>query len=259
MGLDVYLYDAAEAEILAKWDAYDALSDSDETTQEELEAAKPSEACPYGSAVPSHQHPEHYFNRRYLRSSYNDGGFNNAVPEFTGTNHGLYWIFDPLERDWDGGSGHLSPADLPALAKCRERALQVVEELRACSPLRTLEKSSCTGPAEHLWHTLPTADEVLAWYREEAAKNAASPRPSYFGESYSNAKGLVFGFAKGLEVLAVTLGRDVLGRPAAVLVFRPSGEALESYVQSAEIVVEFIEEAIMLVEQGGSAYMRWSG
>jgi hypothetical protein len=52
-----------------------------------------------------------------------------------------------------------------------------------------------------------------------------------------------FGFAKGLEVLVAAIGVGILGTPAAVLVCRLPQEGLGSYVQSAEIVAEFCDEA----------------
>jgi hypothetical protein len=260
MGLDIYLYtreqfEANERHDLAsnafyEWDDYDSLSDDE---RNRLSAEIPE--YKHYEDVPSARYPDHLFNRRYLRSSYNDGGFNRAVPDLTGTDHGLYWIFAPLGREWDGDSGVLITDDLPRLREAQKRAEQVVGELLSCDPIRVLSETPVLGEREHMWSSLPDEDQVLAWYRDEKAQHGSRGDDG----GYSNDKGLVLGFSRGLEVLAVTLGVDLLGRPAAILVYRQEKESLDSYVQSAEIVVEFCDEAVALVERDGSAQMVWSG
>src|ERR1700759_2932071 len=90
MGLDVYLYpalDAAQNDASAKAeDAFYSRPDYDQLTKEERDAARAAYP-PYAYArdVPSGLYPDHLCNRRYLRSSYNNGGFNHAVPEMIGT------------------------------------------------------------------------------------------------------------------------------------------------------------------------------
>lgn len=256
MGLDVYLYtrDQESANNLhskaseAYYERYDSLTESEREAQR-------AELPPYVgyTSVPSKAHPEHLFNRRYLRSSYNGGGFNRAVPEMTGQDHDLGWIFESVRVD-DQYEIELTAASISALEGARKRALQVADELRSCDPLRTMAESPMLGSRDHMWSELPTEEQVLDWYRAEKAKNGN--RDEHFGESYSNAKGTVLGFRKGLEVLGVTLGRDVLGRPAAVIVYR--SEAVDSYIQSAEITAEFCDEAIALIKQDGSCFIHWS-
>lgn len=268
MGLDIYLYTAAEA---AANDAHDAASnafyerpDYEKLTEDERRAAYKA-LPPYApqTDVPSERYPEHLFNRRYLRSSYNGGGFNRAVPDFVGADHSLYWIFEPMKREWDSeDNGDLNVLDLRLLRQCRERAEQVVEELRACDPMRVMTESPIFGDREHMWSKLPSEDQVLDWYRQEKATHAspeARARAHWQDGGYSNAKGLVLGFDEGFEVLAITLGADPLGRPAAAVVYRPNQDAIDSYVQSAEIIVEFIDEALGLIEKDGSARISWSG
>lgn len=260
MGLDIYLCSrdqaaandahAAASNVVYGRSDYDQLTDAQ---RDDLHKAIPPYA-PSGD-VPSERYPDHLFNRRYLRSSYNGGGFNRAVTDFVGADHDLYWIFEPMGREWDGDDGIITETDVPALRKARKRAEQVADELRAADPLRVMSESPMLGDRDHMWSRLPGEHEVLAWYRDEKARHADRAD----GDGYANAKGLVLGFAKGLEVLAVTLCRDVLGRPAAAVVYRPDGETVESYVQSAEIVVEFCDEAIALIERDGSARMSWSG
>jgi hypothetical protein len=268
MGLDVSLAERAHKEASdlheKAWDEwYERFKDTPDDDPEKV-AAKAA-IPPYESRpdVPSERYPEHLFNRRYLRSSYNPGGFNHAVPDFLGSagsseypheRGSLYWIFEPVLTDPDEYTHELTEATIPALEAAKARALQVADELRKCDPLRTMSESLMLGDRDHMWHTPPTEAEVLAWYREEKARNANQPSP--FGEGYSNAKGLVLGFSEGTEVLALAVGRSPLGHPAAIAVYRAD---VTSYVESAEITAEFCDEAIMLIRRDGAAFMHWSG
>lgn len=258
MGLDIYLYTRAQAEANERYEkASEAFYEREDWPSEE-ERTKAREALPpyeTQTDVPSERHPDHLFNRRYLRSSYNNGGFESAVPDMVGENHGLYWIFEPVRLD-DQYEVELTEASIPALETAKSRALQVADELRACDPLRTCDATAMVGPQDHLWSDWPSEDQVLTWFREERERHAASP----FGDGgYSNAKGTVFGFDRGMEVLALTAGRGVLGGPAAIAVFRLDDEVKQSYVASAEITAEFCDEAIGLIRKDGSCSMHWSG
>lgn len=275
MGLDIYLWTvedyAASQAHYAAWDAmfesvpdWNALSDAEKD-------AKRAELPPDVSHtdVPSTRYPDHLFNRRYLRSSYNSGGFNHAVPDMLATNEtgtyphqygSLYWIFEPMDREWDGDDGLITGADVPKLLQARARAEEIAEKLKAADPLRTGTASGMLGDRDHLWSRPPSEAEVLAWYREEKERNGG--RKSPFGDEdggYSNAKGTVFGFESGMEILAATATVGILGQPAAIFVYRMGKEGVESYVQSAEIVVEFIDEALALIERDSMAHLSWSG
>lgn len=252
MGLDVYLYPAADAAAnKAHNDASNAFYDRPDYEQltedqrKELRAAIP----PYVTQkdVPSERYPDHLFNRRYLRSSYNGGGFNNAVPQFVGSDHGLYWIFEPMNREWDGDDGMLSAADVPLLAECRKRAEQVAGELRECDPLSAISVSSNVFAEPQT----TSKDEALAWAR-------ATLKEPRSGGWWSNLTGEFFG-ESGPKLIAACPGRGTFGEPAVHLVYRAESDAIQSYIQSAEITVEFIDEAVSLIERDGTAQMSWSG
>lgn len=260
MGLDIYLntrdrHEADQQYFEAEKNVYDrpdwgSLSDGE---KQALEATIP----PYQSheIVPSRQYPEHFFNRRYLRSSYNNGGFNRAVPDMTGQDHDLYWIFEPLDRDLESGDINLTRDDIGKLKECSKRAEQVASEIDHCDALRVTEATMHLGEASHMWAAPPNDNQVLEWYRNERDK----PRAPDDDGGYSNAKGLVVGFKKGMEVLAVTLGQNCLGRPCAYLVYRLDQESIDYYRQSAEITAEFCDEAIELIKRDGTAHIMWSG
>lgn len=260
MGLDIYLYTKAQAEAN---DAYEKASDAhyereDWPSDEERERAHEAlPKCELATDVLSEKYPDHLFNRRYLRSSYNGSGFERAVPEMVGQDHGLYWIFEPVKLA-DQYDVELTEASLPALEQAKARALQVAQEIRDCDPLRTTSVTAHFGHREHMWHEPPSEEQALAWYREEKAKNADRDNP-FGGEGYSNAKGGVFGFAEGMEVLGATIGQNILGMPSAILIFRMGREGLDSYIQSAEITAEFCDEAITLIRRDGGCSMHWSG
>jgi hypothetical protein len=262
MGLDVYLLtkvekaadDAHEAAFDAWWETAKDLEGDERDASRKAANIPPGAGC---TEVPSERYPKHLFNRRYLRSSYNGGGFNRAVPDFLGEDKGLYWMFEPVRGESDEYEFEMTDGSVKALEEVKARALEVAEALRTCDPLRVESAGVMTGLAEHMWSELPTEEQVLAWYREEAAKHADRMKDDMFGEGYSSAKGTVFGFTEGLEVLALTTGRNFLGGQA-IVVYRPKREVLESYVQSAEITAEFCDEAIELIRKDGSALLHWS-
>lgn len=260
MGLDVYLYTRAQNEASEKYDAaIEAFYDRQDWPSEEVKEAARKELPSWEghTDVPSERYPDHLFNRRYLRSSYNGSGFNRSVPDMVGEEHGLYWIFEPV-RLGDEYETELTAASVEPLKEVKKRALRVAEELRTCDPIRTMSEGLMLGSHDHMWHTPPSEDDVLAWYREQQAEHAGREVPSPFGESYSNAKGLLLGFTAGTEVLALVAGRSVLGAPAAIAVYRLDKEAVDSYVQSAEIIAEFCDEATALIEADGSCFLHWS-
>jgi hypothetical protein len=315
VGLDISLYTKAEreqsdrhhAEWSALWDRKEAGEITEGQFDEERKTITGYARC---ADVPSEKHPDHLFNRRYLRSSYNGSGFNRAIPDFLeaedATLEGIFapvWEADstPLviatvieeseetalavpdetpdddqaeevdEEDEDRRGepgGWIDQRHIGALGTAKQRALTIAERLRTCDPLRVEAiHGPILGDRDHLWSQLPTDDEVLAWFRSEQAKREAmkaereaagkSLDDGWLTGGYSNAKGTVFGFTEGMDVLAVTVGRDVIGRPAPMIVYR--SKAVDSYIESAEIVAEFCDEAIGLIQQDGTAYVSWSG
>lgn len=268
MGLDIYLYTAAQAEANrahnAASEAYYGRDDYDTLSQEvkdRLHAAIPEYAGQ--TDVPSERYPEHHFNRRYLRSSYNGSGFNRAVPDFTGQDHGLYWIFKPMGREWDGDEGTLTVADLPKLEECRKRAEQVAEELRGSDRLRVITVSANQFSGAD-W--LRTDDaKALALVRESISSRGdrvdsggwwSSRDLDWFGGTLK----LIAAVPGGEESFASKLrGDGPQAWPCVHLVYKAEDEGFESYVQSAEIVAEFCVEAARLIEADGSAQMSWSG
>jgi len=271
MGLDIYLFPADAA---AKRKLYDDASEAlyeegpdgktprDLMTDDEYKAWSAEHRYTPHEDFPSAAYPSHLFNRRYLRSSYNDSGFNHKVPDLLGTageaeypnaRGSLYWIFEPMGREWDGDEGTLTSADVAPLRAARARAVEVVDGLKASDRIgvTTVSPNLFGGPPKLRDH------DALAMYREHMATRTGAFADD--GGSYSTNGGdlNVFG-GKGLTILAAIPGMDTF-TPGVHLIFRMEDEAFDSYVQSAEIVIEFCDEAIMLIERDGSCEMSWSG
>lgn len=253
MGLDIYLYTDAEQK---QNDAYEKASEEfyggdREHTEEEREAFREQWQYAMATDVPSRKHGEGTLNnRRYLRSSYNGGGFNNAVPQMLDREASYYWIFEGIQPDQEPDI-ELTAASIPALEAARDRAEKIAADLRELSApvqVMTVSHNAFRAPSPK------TSDEALAWYREQAAKDNTA-----FGEGgWSNADGHFFG-GSPVEVVAAVPGASVLGEPGVHLVYRLDGDAAGHYAQSADITAEFTEEAIELIRKDGAVHMHWSG
>lgn len=248
MGLDVHLYTRAQHR---QNEAYSATFDiEDEDAATAARALLPNDGYSLAEEVASRAYPGHLFNRRYLRSSYNASGFDRIVPTLLGDpNVTLEGLFAPVHQP-DRYETVLAAKHVDGLREVAKRALGVASMLSACNPLITGTTGPLIGSAEHLWDRLPDESQVLEWAREELAKE------KHTFHSYETAKGSIYG--DGLEVVAITAGQSYR-RPVAIYVYRMSQEALDTYVQSAEIVAEFCEEAIDLIERDGSCVLSWSG
>lgn len=268
MGLDVYLHTAAQAAQNAAYDkaceewwaeGADGESPRDRATEDERKAWSASYSYTSYDDVPSEEFPDHLFNRRYLRSSYNGGGFNHAVPDLLGTSAdeypnakgSLYWIFEPMGREWDGDEGALTDADLPKMGACQDRALEIHAALAASDRLRvtTVSPNMFGVPSRRTDH------QALAMYRTHVAERG---REIEAGDWYSTAGGDLNVYGGGLSILAAIPGMDTF-TPGVHLIYRMEGDAFDSYVQSAKITAEFCAEAIMLIKRDGSCKMSWSG
>lgn len=261
MGLDIYLYTAIDA---AQNDAHDKAStafyerpDYDSLGEDERKAIRDA-LPPYvpHADVRSHSHPGHLFNRRYLRSSYNGGGFNHAVPqllassgekEYPHERGSLYWIFEPMGREWDGDEGELTHDDIDKLLLCKGRAEEIVGLLAESDRLRV------TSVSPNIFSARPTStdDDALKMYRNELPLR--DPETWYSKGTDLNV------FGNGMTLLAAVPGKGTFGEPAVHLIYRPADEGIDSYIQSAEIVVEFCDEAIALIQRDGGARISWSG
>ena len=190
--------------------------------------------------VPSEKYPDHYCKRNYLRSSYNEAGFNNVVGNLTGKD--LYTIFEPIGANRD--EYNLTPTDEQLLFS-RRSAEEALELLRAAPQLSvSFERAQSLRPQDGII----TSDEAaLAAYLEETN----GKEDPFGGGGWSSAKG-AFWPKDPLEIFAVMPGKGLLGDIGVYIVFKKD---LTWYIEACEIVIEFIDEA--LSHPGRT--MTWSG
>jgi hypothetical protein len=152
-----------------------------------------------------------------------------------------------MGREWDGNEGTLTADDIDKLRASKSRALDVADALRKCDRLRVFTVSP------NMFSEMPSHsdDDALRMYREH--RDAREIKP----DDWYSTRGLEV-FGDGLSILAAIPGKATFGIPGVHLIYR-SGDGFESYVQSAEIVAEFCDEAIGLIERDGSCHMSWSG
>jgi hypothetical protein len=249
MGLDVYLYTREQG---AANDAHNAASnafyerpDYDSLTKEQRDEIRAT-IPPYASStdVPSERYPEHLFNRRYLRSSYNGGGFDRAVPDFLGdrdaTLDGIFegvWeadrdvlvtaeVVDPdaalstelavietprsEEEDDRAGDpgGVIDGRHVAALAEAKRKALDIAERLRNSDRLRVLTVSpNQFGGTDFL---KVDDDAALRIYREHMAKRVDAGRaPFDDDDGWYSCREIEYVFGKGgATFLAAIVGAE---------------------------------------------------
>ncbi len=250
MGLDISTYTKEQQDMQNAFEAKWGDSYPERGTPEHDEWKKDWEAASYSTDVKSGRYPDNLNTRRYLRSSYNDGGFNTYVPRVTrnGDYH-YYWVFAPALA----GAEYLNECtDVDALLECRKRAVEVVTALEAVRDKPTYnvvtESPTPLGTAVAI-----DAEGALALFDGVTERNEESP----WGGGYSNGAGAFWPDAEPLKIVAAINGKDVLGQPALHLIYQT--EFPESYLESAHVLVEFIDELIGLVRADGVAYMHWSG
>ncbi|MGD9643992.1 MAG: hypothetical protein AB7V08_14840 [Elusimicrobiales bacterium] len=192
--------------------------------------------------VPSDKYPDHLFQKTYLRSSYNEAGFNSVVWALTGK-EGLYYIFQPPQDEYE------IPYSKEDLAACRGRALEVLEELKRARPLyvMTVGFNPFIPVERYKDMTARKAVEVANKELDRVviceSKGPESNRPKVIW--YLTRDGHFF-VSDPPKLVAAVPGVDALGMPAVHLVYEASDADKAWYIQATEIVVEFIDYAMTL-------------
>jgi len=185
-------------------------------------------------------HPEHYSNRSYLRSSYNESGFNSVAGALL-DGRDLYWVFgDAIES----GGGESQPTKRQLQAALR-RAKNLRDDLAKAenlgvsffspNPWKDANRKP-DSPAE------PVSDEsALAIFREQAKGYAerVDKGDTFIGGSYSNYHGSFF-LDEPMKVRALIEGKGFGGKGF----YAVYDSDLTFYNELADIVVEFIEYAL---------------
>jgi hypothetical protein len=263
MGLDIYLHTAAEQaandEYDRKWSEWYDSGLYESQTEEERVVYRAKHDINYPSGehrdVTSSINPEHICTRRYLRSSYNAGGFNNvteAVAKDGDEERGFYYIFHPMGREWDGDEGDLTAEDIPNLRECKERALEMAVRLEEAPNVRvtTISPNPFSPPPT------ASAQDALEWYQKCIGKYDDN---DVFGKhGWSDNVGSFYG-PEGMKIYAAVSGVDdsfIGSLPCTHIIHEFD---MSFYVEAAKICAEFCDEAIDLIEKDGSVQMSWSG
>ena len=261
MGLDVYLYKyddyvtttalegAATAFSDATWNRLTGSRKYEELSQSEKDAARGAVKTYYAERglseygedearkrkirMDSATYPDHLFKVGYLRSSYNEGGFDRVVGNAIGVR-----LSDIFQTD---GRYEFQP-DWPL---AREIAVDVCRRLRAAPHRRVT-----TVDAANLFGKPLRADaaEALRIYAEEMSK------PHLFDGSFSCHAGAFFG-KEGVTVLAAIAGVGVLGNPVVHLIYEDHD--FDWYIHAAEIVLETID-CVLAQPDRDKFWLHWS-
>lgn len=228
MGLDIYLEEQDEA--AARNARNETAGDGDYQL-----SPKPD----------SDKYPDHFFKKTYLRSSYNDGGFNCVAERLIGQD--LYDVFQPPDKQYEWVPTR------EELGAARERALNLLENLKQAvsDPLLfdalTVSHNSFSGKPAMI--SEQDAIRLVRGEMERFLENkekaiAEGKNPDWVFGSYSSIKG-DFWLDSPVQVLAAIPTQSILDTPGFTLVYRPKHQ-YEWYVQAAEIVVEFIDTALSM-------------
>lgn len=202
-------------------------------------AAKNPEYDSLNADIDAQADPKHICKRNYLRSSYNGGGFNSVANTLIGMD--FYTIFEPMGVDINRYEYHPTDEQLQA---CRVNAVEALKEMEAAPALgATFLHATTLRPQDG---TIVSEAQAMEAYLQEADK------PDPFGDGgWSNAFG-TFWTGEPLEVHAAIAGRGLLGDDGVYLVFK---QDLSHYINTAKIVIEFIDEALSHPERE----IHWSG
>jgi len=181
---------------------------------------------------PSSKYPKHMFQKGYLRSSYNDYGYNSVLRALTSKD--LYYIFGDCVQDLLHGDSQMGSVSKRALRDALGRAKEVLEELRTAPPFIV---KRFPGPwPDRFEYTDDIVDAVV----EEDAQIAQMMSKGLDGEEggalYSRRGVFFYGpLPKVKAIVPFKEGFAVVCQ-----------ESIDWYIQATEIVIEFIEKALSL-------------
>lgn len=184
--------------------------------------------------VPSETNPEHMWNKTYLRSSYNQAGFNRVTKNLTGMD--LYSVFELSDnpREDEHGVVHV---DFQA---ARGRAVALVNKLLSSD--RLYVTTLVADPFEGRLKISPR--EAVEKFRQVRDGQPADSR------EFSTRDGMFF--LDGLQIYGIVRGGGVAGLPAVHVIHEC--DDFDWYLEASRILVEFIEYALTLEDPG----LMWS-
>jgi len=203
---------------------------------------------------------EHINTPTYLRSSYNESGFDSVVPRRLNDEYATYeGIFGGIAwKDADGNptdegypGGFLNKDDIPALRVVQGRALEVAKRLEDADPYDVTFVGANPFADKS---TLPkSATEALQVFRDQAEKTKGKDAPY----NYSTSSGHFFE-QEALTIVAAIPGAEHFREQGVYLVFERDKDD-DFYFKAALIAAEFAQATMNLIERDGEAYVSWSG
>jgi len=191
--------------------------------------------------IDSKFHPKHYFKIGYLRSSYNQGGFNSyarrlGIPD-------LADIFDNEDGEYEF---------TPDWVASKERAVDALAQLR--------EKDFgfdvvCVDPNFLKPPTITDENQALAAFKQQF-DSWQGPNASSF-ESYENSTGWFIKDGRTIHA-AIPGFREMLGRPIPCTYLVTKRDDENWYAQALEIVIEMCNWVLEQPDRD-QLYMHWSG
>lgn len=182
----------------------------------------------------SRMFPDHYWRQNYLRSSYNEGGYNHVVGALIGKD--LYWVFEPMMH---GDDEYEFEPTKQELAECRRRAEQVERELAAidetASGITFVSMNPFSKPDDY--DAINSDEAAMKLYRETVAQHTPGP----FGDSGFGNKSGEFYPSDPLTVRAFIHGKGPLGNYGTYAIY---DRDLSHYKQASTITLEFIDRAM---------------
>ena len=206
--------------------------------------------------------PKFYMNSAYLRSSYNEYGFNNVGPVLTGDKEATFdTIFSEVldsavEKE---GVYWLGAYSLEALRRAKDKALDVAEKIAASEPYMVETIDFATVDSNLSFQQintaeLPSHDASVNLYLQERAKHDQEEEhlkmPAY-------RRGHNHYFHDGLEIVAA-FKTNYYGFPSVSLVYKQTDRWKEEYVQAAQAAVRFIARAISIIQTDKEVELVWS-
>ncbi len=177
----------------------------------------------------------------YLRSSYNEGGFNSWAKRYI-EGKDFYYIFQPKDT---GDAWIPTPEEWDEMAKRAEEALQLA--------LKAKDLPYLIG-VHFFIDTFETEADCLKAYLEDEALHKGRPEGSPGFEWYSNHKGEFF-MEKSPTVMAVMNCKNVIGGKEVVLVCKPEKETHQYYI---DLLTNDVPSFIKLGKEK-NAKIEWSG
>jgi len=211
--------------------------------------------------------PEFSMNSAYLRSSYNEYGFNNAVPVLTGDSDATFnTVFSEVldgAREEDG-QYWLGAYSLEALRRAKDKALDVVQKIKAAEPImaETINFASLGLSPNHNGVEFQETDTSALEPHDKAVNLYLREQEKHWTEDLQNemprySRGQGIFWHDGLEVLAA-IKTHYYGYPAVSLIYRQTEEWKQHYVMAAEAAVRFIARAISIIQTNKEVELDWS-